>query len=209
MSMIRGSDSCQESRPWQVKVPTKFAGRMYGELVHEFLKERSALCIGLYRQRFPAITGASGPGYVITNPLGSAVLQADDLVMVLGNDDFGQRCYSEGLLANTDTSWERAVVKQVKRAAADQATALTQSQTTASTRKSKPKKLAAPGGVKAVDDGKKNESTEKESHQDIADGTQPGSPSKSTISQMQKMQQPTASVRVARSKKKGVASHSS
>jgi len=89
-----GSDA-QTSFPFQVSLPSKYAGVTYGELVTAFLDE-NALTLGLYRKCFPG-TGSTA-GYVVTNPVPTTKLRSDDLVTVLAPSSFGQHAFEQGLL---------------------------------------------------------------------------------------------------------------
>jgi len=96
-SLILGQNSMQTSFPWQIAVPQEVAGKTYADCVRFLLGDSwSALCMGLYRVCFPDTGSMSS--YVITNPEPSTVLREDDLVIVLGTAEFGQRCFDLGLI---------------------------------------------------------------------------------------------------------------
>jgi len=101
-ALVLGSSN-QLSYPWQIKVPTAFVDRCYGEFARSFIDDHGALTLGLFRLCFnPIMEMGDGTRFVVANPDQSMQIRQDDWAMMLGDASFGQYCFSAGLLANTD-----------------------------------------------------------------------------------------------------------
>eukprot|EP00930_Biecheleria_cincta_P002328 TRINITY_DN103339_c0_g1_i1.p1 TRINITY_DN103339_c0_g1~~TRINITY_DN103339_c0_g1_i1.p1 ORF type:complete len:1070 (+),score=160.59 TRINITY_DN103339_c0_g1_i1:48-3257(+) len=103
-ALILGSNN-QLSYPWQIKVPTAFVDKCYGDFARSFIDDHGALTLGLFRLCFADVAGdGDGTRFVMANPDQSMPIRQDDWVMMLGDAAFGRYCFSAGLLANTDDS---------------------------------------------------------------------------------------------------------
>jgi len=102
MPAIRG----QRNFPWQVVCPEEWVGRRFDELLKAWTYGEDGcglagcgpvLVLALYRS-FNGRCPSGMPGYNVTLPEASTVLLAEDMVTVLGPDEFGKIMAQRGIL---------------------------------------------------------------------------------------------------------------
>lgn len=117
-ALLLGPKRAQETFPFQIHLPQSCVGKPYFSIVDMLLngwptrpegdaasgeeKNDPAIPLGLYR--ISSAAEKTVCRYVVSNPPRSIVLQATDLVFVLGSADFGRACFEAGALQLDDGS---------------------------------------------------------------------------------------------------------